>query len=108
MQCDHTVRLEELTSFVKSPISWFFQNRFHVRLSDFYHENDEFTLDGLKSHLLYSRALEWKLAGVSDAQVVRLFRESGSIPYGWPGGRQVKGNLREFVERVQIVDMQVL
>lgn len=106
IQGDHTLRLEELTSFVKSPISWFFQNRFHVRLSDFYHENDEFTLDGLKSHLLYSRALEWKLAGVSDAQVVRLFRESGSIPYGWPGERQVKGILGEIAKVEQLFKKQ--
>lgn len=102
-ETQNIIRLRDLTSFVRSPASYFFQDRFHVQLSDFYREREEFSLSHLDIHLLFGHMLEWKIAGAGDPQILALLIDSGAVPHGWPGEREAKKMLRRAGRALDLI-----
>lgn len=88
-ESDEPIILDDLVRFYNNPIQWFLQKRFEVSLREPDREKDEFNLDNLEYHLHFQRIFGWVLNGMSDQQIHEYLVDSGSVPIGWGGQREV-------------------
>lgn len=97
------VELSDLIRFYTKHPDWFLRNRFDARPRDPEEERDEFSLSTLERHQLFRQIFSWRLSGIEPQKTQDVVLESGIVPAGWSGRK----NLNELSESVDIA-LQVL
>ncbi|NBB76028.1 MAG: hypothetical protein GVY02_01495, partial [Bacteroidetes bacterium] len=86
---EQPVPMDDLLQFYNNPVRWFFRSRFEAYLREPDEESDEFSLDHLETHLLFQRVFGWMMNDLSDRQIRDYLIQSGSVPSGWAGVREI-------------------
>lgn len=98
------VELNDLIRFYTKHPDWFLRNRFDARPRDPEDERDEFSLSTLERHQLFRQIFSWRLSGIEPERFESIVLESGIVPAGW-GGRKNLNELSESVDTaLQVLD----
>jgi len=81
--------VSHIGQFISNPLRSFIRDYFTPRLSGLEDSKDEFSLNGLETHLLFERVFGWRFEGVSVSAISKMLNESGVVPAGWLGERKV-------------------
>lgn len=93
---DETINISDFVRFFGSPVQWFVGNRFNARLLEPEADKDEFEMDSLEEHILFQRVFGWVQKGLTQPQMEKILEQSGALPSGWAGQRQ----LQEIIQHV--------
>ncbi|MDZ7757545.1 exodeoxyribonuclease V subunit gamma [Rhodohalobacter sp.] len=91
------VELSDLIRFYTKHPDWFLRNRFDARPRDPEEDRDEFSLSALEKHQLFRQIFSWRLSGIEQEQIQPVVLESGVVPAGW-GGRKELNELSKSVD----------
>lgn len=107
-ESNEPIQLDDLVRFYTNPIQWFLKKRLEVSLREPDREKDEFNLDSLEYHLHFQRIFGWVMNGLSDQQIHKYLVDSGSVPIGWGGQREVldlKKKAQIAISEMKAVDL---
>jgi exodeoxyribonuclease V gamma subunit len=102
-----TLSLEDLVSFFKQPIRYFFQNRLQVNYSveeSVIEDEEPFVLDGLTNYILRDQLLNYRLEQADNEAFREYLNASGVIPIGVAGDKNLSKNIHdvnELAEKIQ-------
>jgi len=86
--------VNQIGQFISNPLRSFIRDFFNPQLSGLEDIKDEFNLNGLETHVLFERVFGWRLEGISDIAVSEMLMESGIVPDGWLGEREINNLIK--------------
>jgi exodeoxyribonuclease V gamma subunit len=78
-----------IDQFISNPLRSYFQAYFNPYLSRSEEDKDEFNLNSLEEHQIFERVFGWRLQGVEAEKISHLLHQSGLLPSGWQGERNM-------------------
>lgn len=84
--------------FISNPLRSYFQAYFNPYLSRSEEDKNEFNLNSLDVHKIFERVFGWRLQGVEAEKISHLLHQSGLIPAGWQGVR----NMSDIIDSANV------